>query len=89
LNLSCSLGLAAALALGNASGAVIVTAECSLSLLVDIEVISSSIGPLDTQLLTQGIIDLIQRYRVALAQLEGPARGLPRAAAEQHKLDCG
>jgi hypothetical protein len=95
LNLSCSLGLAAALALGNnASGAVIVTAEFSLPLPVDIEVISSSIGPLDTQLLTQGINDLIQRHRVALAQLEEPARGLPRAAAaraaaEQHKLDCG
>jgi hypothetical protein len=78
LNLSCSLGLAASLALGNnASGAVIVTAEFSLPLPVDIEVISSSIGPLDTQLLTQGINDLIKDIVLPWLNLKGQHEGFP------------
>jgi hypothetical protein len=61
----------------NASGAVIVTAEFSLPLPVDIEVISSSIGPLDTQLLSQGINDLIKYILLPWLNMKGQHEGFP------------
>ena len=87
LNLSCSLGLAADLALGNnASGSIIVTAHFSLPLPVDIEVISSSIGPLDTQLLTQGINDLIKGIVLPWLNLKGQHQGFPVPVPPQLQL---
>jgi hypothetical protein len=41
-----------------ASGAVIVTAQFTMPSPIDIEVVGSSIGHLDTTLLTQGINDI-------------------------------
>jgi hypothetical protein len=42
------------------SGAVIVTADFTVPSPIDIEVVSSSIGPVDTQLLSQGINDIVK-----------------------------